>query len=44
MQAECLICKAPLEYLQEDVTVVCAICHKEEMTKTLLYSGTLRLR
>lgn len=39
MQAECLICKAPLEYLQEDVTVVCAICHKEEMTKIRCIQG-----
>lgn len=39
MQAECLICKAPLEYLQEDVLTACAVCHKEEMTKTRCVQG-----
>jgi len=33
MQEECLICKAPLEYLQEDVLMECAICHKKENSK-----------
>ena len=28
MKEECLICKAPLEYLNEDVLMECAICHK----------------
>lgn len=27
MKEECLICKAPLEYLNEDVLMECAICH-----------------
>ena len=34
MHEECLICKAPLEYLQEDVLMECAICHKQELSKT----------
>lgn len=34
MYEECLICKAPLEYLQEDVLMECAICHKQELSKT----------
>ena len=34
MNEECLICKAPLEYLQEDVLMECAICHKQELSKT----------
>lgn len=27
MKEECLICKAPLEYLNEDVLMECSICH-----------------
>ena len=34
MKEECLICKAPLEYLQEDVLMECSICHKSEYSKT----------
>lgn len=30
MREECLICNAPLEYLQEDVMMECAVCHKKE--------------
>ena len=30
MQEECLICKTPLEYLDTDVLMECAICHKQE--------------
>ena len=26
---ECLICKAPLEYLPQDEDMECAICHKK---------------
>ena len=33
MKEECLICKAPLEYLQEDVEMECAICHKKNTVK-----------
>ncbi len=39
MEEECLICKAPLEYLQEDVEMECAICHKKEMSKTRCVNG-----
>ena len=31
---ECLICKAPLEYLTWEETMECAICHKKERSKT----------
>ena len=31
MKEECLICKAPLEYLNEDIEMECAICHKKEL-------------
>lgn len=39
MKDECLICKAPLEYLNEDVMMECAICHKKEMSKTRCVKG-----
>lgn len=32
MKEECLICKAPLEYLQQDERMECAICHKQELS------------
>ena len=31
MKEECLICKAPLVYLQQDERMECAICHKRTM-------------
>lgn len=34
MKEECLICKAPLEYLTQDEIMECAICHKQERSKT----------
>ncbi|MDD6023405.1 MAG: DUF5714 domain-containing protein [Oscillospiraceae bacterium] len=39
MKEECLICKAPLEYLQEDLEMECAICHKKELSKTRCVAG-----
>lgn len=39
MNGECLICKAPLEYLAEDVQMECEICHAEEMSKTRCVNG-----
>ena len=39
MKEECLICKAPLEYLQQDEMMVCAICGKTELSKTRCVSG-----
>lgn len=36
---ECLICKAPLEYLTEAVEMECAICHKKEYSKTRCVNG-----
>ena len=29
MADECLICGSPIEYLQEDVMMECALCHKK---------------
>lgn len=39
MKEECLICRAPLEYLQEDVLMECAVCHKKERSKTRCTGG-----
>ena len=39
MKEECLICKAPLEYLQEDALMECSLCHKREMSKTRCVGG-----
>lgn len=39
MREECLICKAPLEYLKEDIMMECAICHKTERSKTRCMNG-----
>lgn len=39
MKDECLICKAPLEYLLEDIEMECAICHKKEFSKTRCKNG-----
>ena len=36
---ECLICKAPLEYLVRDELMECAICHKKEPSKTRCVKG-----
>ena len=39
MKEECLICKAPLEYLLEDTLMECAICRKQESSKTRCIHG-----
>ena len=39
MKEECLICKAPLEYLAQDEMMECAICHKQELSKTRCVEG-----
>lgn len=36
---ECLICRAPLEYLETDELMECAICHKKENSKTRCVNG-----
>ena len=36
---ECIICKAPLEYLEKDELMECAICHKKEYSKTRCVNG-----
>lgn len=39
MKEECLICKAPLEYLESDELMQCSICHKKENSKTRCING-----
>lgn len=39
MKEECLICSAPLEYLDEDVLMECGICHAREVSKTRCVNG-----
>lgn len=39
MKEECIICKAPLEYLEKDILMECAICHKKENSKTRCVKG-----
>ena len=36
---ECLICKAPLEYLTQDQVMECAVCHHTEPSKTRCVNG-----
>ena len=39
MQEECLICQEKLEYLDKDIMMECAICHKRENSKTRCING-----
>lgn len=39
MNEECLICKAPLVYLEKDELMECAICHRKENSKTRCVTG-----
>ncbi len=39
MKEECLICKAPLEYLSEGIEMECAICHKKEISTARCVNG-----
>ena len=39
MSDECIICQAPLEYLEKDIEMECAICHKKEKSKTRCIKG-----
>ena len=39
MNEECLICKAPLTYLENDDLMECALCHKKELSKTRCENG-----
>ncbi len=39
MNEECLICKAPLLYLDTDEVMECALCHKRQSSKTRCING-----
>ena len=39
MNEECLICKAPLEYLETDKEMECELCHKKQRSKTRCING-----
>ena len=39
MKDECLICGAPLKYLENDEQMECAVCHKKENSKTVCENG-----
>ena len=39
MKEECLLCGAPLEYLETDVQMQCEICRKKELAKTRCVNG-----
>lgn len=39
MKEECLICKAPIEYLKKDELMECAICHKKEGSNARCVKG-----
>lgn len=39
MNEECLICKAPLVYLEKDELMECHICHKKELSKARCENG-----
>lgn len=39
MNEECLICKAPLEYLKEDIIMTCALCKKKELSNARCVNG-----
>ena len=39
MNEECLICKAPLEYLNTDEIMECELCHKKQNSKTKCIKG-----
>ena len=39
MSEECLICSAPLEYLEKDALMECEICHKQELSKARCSQG-----
>ncbi len=39
MKDECLICGAPLVYLESDELMECAVCHKKENSKTRCING-----
>ena len=39
MNEECLICKTPLTYIENDELMECALCHRKELSKTRCENG-----
>lgn len=39
MNEECLICKAPLKYINTDEVMECELCHKKQISKTKCING-----
>lgn len=39
MNEECLICKAPLEYLESEIPMECEVCHRKIMSRTRCQNG-----
>ncbi len=39
MNEECLICKAPLKYLETEKVMECELCHKKQSSKTMCVNG-----
>ena len=39
MKDECLICGAPIKYLENEKQMECALCHKKENSKTACENG-----
>lgn len=39
MKEECVVCRAPLTYSEADACMTCAICGKQEMSKTCCENG-----
>ncbi|MBO4830960.1 MAG: SAM-dependent methyltransferase [Oscillospiraceae bacterium] len=39
MNEECLICRAPLEYLEKEEEMECAFCHRKENSRTRCIKG-----
>lgn len=39
MKEECLICQAPLKYLEREMLMECDLCHKREMSNTCCVNG-----
>ena len=39
MKEECLVCKGPLQYLENGELMECMICHKKENSRTRCVNG-----
>ena len=39
MKEECLVCKGPLQYLENGELMECMICHKKEKSRTRCVNG-----